>query len=159
MEQAQNNLLHSQGLVIKTRLHIKTYLTFVWSCVLLALWCGIYLTQQGYMGLEWFSRSGSVVVVIGILSGFGGIVQERILVSQLAFQHRLLLLKTRKKLRALKVSEDYMSKEIESVNQQFLTLTERHESSLKVKVGMLELSILILGTLVWGFGDILQNWL
>lgn len=141
------------------KLHMKSYIALMWFLVLVILMVGVVLTRQQFLGYEWFSRSGSVVVILGVLSGFGGIIQERILHSQLAFQHRLMLLKTRKKLRSIKATAEYMDEEIEDLNQQFIKRTESLEQSLKVKAGVLELSILLLGTLIWGFGDILVTFL
>lgn len=133
---------------------ISVYVLVMCSLTILIFTVGIILTNNQFLGIEWFSRSGSLVVVLGIFSGLGGVLQERWLASQFALQHRFAAAKTRKKLRQINATEEYIAKELAELEKQLEDMNQSLQSKLKLKVGMLELNLLVFGTLVWGFGDI-----
>ncbi|NVK25966.1 MAG: hypothetical protein HWE10_13650 [Gammaproteobacteria bacterium] len=120
------------------------------------LFAGVYLTHIEFMQKEWLSRTGSLVVVLGILSGFSGIIFERMLQSRFNIKMRLAIAKQKKKLRKLNAEQAYIDKELAAIEESFelegLALTQK----LKYSIGLSEGLLLILGTLVWGFGDLIN---
>lgn len=119
------------------------------------LYIGAWLTSINWLGHEWFSRSGSVVVVIGVISGFGSLFVEQVLRSRLVVQERIALLKARRKFRQINAPDDFTEAEIARIEQHFDELEIKLQNTLKIRAGALEFFMLIVGTLVWGFGDIL----
>ena len=73
-----------------------------WLLAILLAVLGVYLSIIEYAGLEWLTRSGCLIAVLGVWSGLGGIIQERILIGRLNFQHRITLARAKRKLRRLK---------------------------------------------------------
>lgn len=121
---------------------------------ILFLGLGYYFTSIHFLNKEWISRSGSLIVVLGILSGFSGIIQERLLMSKLEVRMRLALLQKKRKLRILKVEKEFVGKELVSIEQEFAEKAKELTQSIKYSVGLIEGVLLILGTIVWGFGDL-----
>jgi hypothetical protein len=113
-----------------------------------------YFSIINLLGKEWLSRSGSLIVVLGILSGFSGIIQERILLSQLEIRKRIELLQKKRKLRLLKVEKNFIETELKDIESNFAKQAKELMNSIKFNVGLIEGVLLILGTMVWGFGDI-----
>ena len=69
-----------------------------WLLAILLAVLGVYLSIIEYAGLEWLTRSGCLIAVLGVWSGLGGIIQERILIGRLNFQHRITLARAKRKL-------------------------------------------------------------
>jgi len=125
-----------------------------WLLAILFMVLGIYLSIIQFAGLEWLSRSGCLIVVLGVWSGIGGIIQERLLIGRLNFQHRITLARLKKKLRQLSVSTEYIENEIKTLEDDFEDKTEVILHAVRLQLGILEVSLLITGTLLWGFGDL-----
>lgn len=143
------------ALTLNTPIKLTTrnhFIIILLSIVVLGF--GYYFSMINLLGKEWLSRSGSLVVVLGIVSGFSGIIQERLLVSRLEIRKRIELLQRRKKLRLLKVEKDFVDKEVENIEKKFADQTKELLHSIKFSVGLIEGALLIFGTVVWGFGDI-----
>jgi hypothetical protein len=121
---------------------------------LLLIVLGVYLSIIQFAGLEWLTRTGCLIVVLGVWSGLGGIIQERLLIGRLNFQHRVALARGKRKLRKLNVSTDYIEKEIQSIEDDFEDKTDKILHAVRLQLGILEVSLLITGTLLWGFGDL-----
>lgn len=125
-----------------------------WLLAILLMVIGIYLSIIQFASLEWLSRSGCLIVVLGVWSGLGGIIQERVLMGRLNFQHRIALARVKKKLRKLKASTEYIESEIQAIEDDFEHKTETILHTVRLQLGILEVSLLITGTLLWGFGDL-----
>tara|TARA_R110000744_G_scaffold223731_1_gene342461 strand:- start:133 stop:612 length:480 start_codon:yes stop_codon:yes gene_type:complete len=125
-----------------------------WLLAILLMVIGSYLSIVQFAGLEWLSRSGCLIVVLGVWSGLGGIIQERVLMGRLNFQHLIALARVKKKLRKLKASTEYIESEIQSIEDDFEHKTETILHAVRLQLGILEVSLLITGTLLWGFGDL-----
>ncbi len=125
-----------------------------WLLAILVATLGIYLSIIEYAGLEWLSRSGCLIVVLGIWSSLGGIIQERLLIGRLNFHHRITLARAKRKLRKLKVSSDELDSEIKTIEDDFANKTDKILHEIRLQLGILEVSLLITGTLLWGFGDL-----
>jgi hypothetical protein len=125
-----------------------------WLLAILLMVSGIYLSIIEFAGIEWLSRSGCLIVVLGVWSSLGGIIQERLLISRLNFQHRINVARTKRKLRLLKVTEAYKDSELQLIEDEFDDKTQSILQAVRLQLGILEVSLLITGTLLWGFGDL-----
>lgn len=127
---------------------------FTMMLTLTILGFGYYFSIINLLEKEWLSRSGSLIVILGIMSGFSGIIQEKILISRLTIRKRIELLHTKRKLRLLKIEKSFVEKELEDIEKKFEEQANNLKDSIKFNVGLIEGSLLIFGTIVWGFGDI-----
>lgn len=141
-------------LPISMRHHV---VLFVLTALILGL--GYYFSLIQLLDTEWFSRSGSVVVVLGIISGFSGIIEERVLMSRLSIRKRVEILQKKRKLRLLKATPDYVQEELDDIEEKYLILIKESMHSIKFNAGISEGILLILGTLTWGFGDIVLTFI
>lgn len=106
------------------------------------------------MNEEWLSRAGCLVVVLGIWSGLGGIIQERVVAGRLRIRRRLALARARQRLRRQRADSERIGLELDSINKAFQEQATAASTSLRLSVGIIEVSLLITGTLLWGFGDL-----
>ena len=116
---------------------------------------GIYLSLIEYMNSEWLTRAGCVVVMLGIWSGVGGILQERLLVSRTKWRRRNAITAARARLSEERKDVDQTDKEVTEINEAFDNQMEKATQNLRLSVGVLEVSLLLTGTFLWGFGDLL----
>lgn len=129
---------------------------FVFGILALTLiGAGVYLTHTRFLDAEWLSRAGCLVVVLGIWSGLGGIIQEKIITSRLRMRHRMAALRLRRTLRRGGADAERIAKEIEALNAESESQLKAISDQLRFSVGMLEVALLVTGTLLWGFGDLL----
>lgn len=135
--------------------HTRTQQAIVWLIALLLIGIGVYLTQIRFLATEWLWRSGSLVVVLGIWSGLGGIIQERLLISQLEFRRRLATARTLRYLRAQRADKDQREEKLAEVAKEYDEQADKISDHLRLSIGILEVSLLVTGTLLWGFGDLL----
>lgn len=142
-------LIYTPSLRVMTRRHFMTMML-----TLTILGFGYYFSIIHLLEKEWLSRSGSLIVILGILSGFSGIIQEKVLISRLDIRKRIELLNKKRKMRLLKIEKDIIDKELEDIEKKFQEQSNNLKDSIKFNVGLIEGVLLILGTMVWGFGDI-----
>lgn len=128
------------------------FINWLLAIVIAAL--GVYLSIIQFAGLEWLSRSGCLIAVLGVWSGLGGIIQERVLIGRLNFHHRITLVRAKRKLRRLKVPTENIESELQTIEDGFEEKTEKILQAVRLQLGILEVSLLITGTLLWGFGDL-----
>ena len=146
------------GLLTTLPISIRHHVVlFVLTLLILGL--GYYFSLIQLLDTEWFSRSGSVVVVLGIISGFSGIIEERVLMSRLSIRKRVEILQKKRKLRLLKATPDYVQEELDDIEEKYLILIKESMHSIKFNAGISEGILLILGTLTWGFGDIVLTFI
>lgn len=146
------------GLLTTLPISIRHHVVlFVLTALILGL--GYYFSLIQLLDTEWFSRSGSVVVVLGIISGFSGIIEERVLMSRLSIRKRLEILQKKRKLRLLNATPDYVQEELDDIEEKYLILIKESMHSIKFNAGISEGILLILGTLTWGFGDIVLTFI
>ncbi|TWX72480.1 hypothetical protein [Colwellia sp. C1TZA3] len=96
-----------------------------WSLAILIAVLGVYLSIIQFAGLEWLSRSGCLIAVLGVWSGLGGIIQERLLIGRLNFHHRITLARSKRKLHKLKVSSENIASEIQAIEHNFEDKTDQ----------------------------------
>ncbi|MEJ6077560.1 hypothetical protein MT391_03285 [Vibrio sp. 1-Bac 57] len=146
------------GLLTTLPISIRHHVVlFVLTALILGL--GYYFSLIQLLDTEWFSRSGSVVVVLGIISGFSGIIEERVLMSRLSIRKRVEILQKKRKLRLLNATPDYVQEELDDIEEKYLILIKESMHSIKFNAGISEGILLILGTLTWGFGDIVLTFI
>ncbi len=116
---------------------------------------GVYLSSIRFMNSEWLSRAGCLVVMIGIWSGIGGILQERLLMIRIRRRHRNAVVRARARLAEEQVDSKQVDKELAEIDETFENELSKASLSLRLSIGVLEVSLLMTGTFLWGFGDLL----
>lgn len=141
-------------IVVTTK--IKSHQTiFLWVLAVGFIAAGIYLTKIEFLHLEWLTRSGCIITLLGIWSSIGGIFQERLAMSHLNIQYRIALSKTKLKLRKINAPKEYIDKEVEALEDAYELQQDAVKDHFRLHLGIVEVSLLMLGTFVWGFGDLL----
>ena len=138
-----------------TFVHTRTQQALMWLGEVVLFAAGVYLTHIRYLGTEWMSRSGCLVVVLGIWSGLGGIIQERVLLGQMELRRRMATVRLRQHMRRRGVEQERMDKELADIDKRYDAKDEKISNHLRLSIGLLEVSLLVTGTLLWGFGDLL----
>jgi uncharacterized membrane protein YcjF (UPF0283 family) len=126
----------------------------LWIVALSLIVSGIFLSRIQFMGTEWLTRAGCVIVILGIWSGLSVIVQEQIILSRLKRQKRNSITCAKARLAEEGVDKETSEKEIEDINQAYEKQADDLTQKLKFSLGVLEMSLLITGTFLWGFGDL-----
>ncbi len=127
----------------------------LWIVAISFIVLGIILSRIEFLGTEWLTRAGCAIVILGIWSGLSVIVQEQIILSRLKRQKRNSLTCARARCAEEGLDKEATDKEIEEINQAYEKQTEELTQKLKFSLGILEMSLLITGTFLWGFGDLL----
>lgn len=113
----------------------NTLKAYIVACIILASGCLVSLSQGDW---SWFSRCGSLVVVIGI-----------ILTSSQILEHISML-----KLRQMNTHGDFTRDWAKEEKQQTL-YDSRFQEEITWTNERSGLLMLITGTLIWGFGDLI----
>lgn len=137
-------------------IHSIRHQALLWLLSAAIIATGAYLSSVGFLGEEWLSRAGCLVVVLGIWSGIGGIIQERIVSGRHQFKRRRAIARTRRDLRKQKADSERVAAELEAIDKAFDEQLQAINAELRLSVGILEVSLLITGTLLWGFGDLIN---
>ncbi len=127
----------------------------VWFVAIGLITLGAYLSRIEFLGNEWLSRAGCLIVVLGIWSGLGSIVEERILVARLRGRRRNAIVRARAALAEKDTDPTEIEHKIDEIESAFDKQGADLAQKLKMSLGVLEFSILITGTLLWGFGDVI----
>ena len=108
-----------------------------------------------FMESEWLSRAGCLVVMIGLWSGIGGIFQERILASRIKWRRRSAINKARARHAKNKTYSEKAEQEFKDIDESFEKALMKTTQNLRLSIGIIEVSLLMIGTFLWGFGDLL----
>ena len=122
-----------------------------WILAIVCFALGLYLSKIAWLQAEWFSRSGCLVVVLGVWSSIGVVFHEK-LISRRANWIRN---KELRQLKAKQLEDSEMALGIDQVNANHDQRLNLAIQNLRMSVGVLEMSLLITGTIVWGFGDLM----
>ncbi|MDX2505858.1 MAG: hypothetical protein QNL62_15475 [Gammaproteobacteria bacterium] len=125
-----------------------------WAGAILIVVLGVYLSNIRFMNSEWLSRAGCLVVMIGMWSGIGGIFQEHLLVTRTRWRRRNAIIRAKARLLEEQVDFEQSEKELAQVNDAFDKQLTEATHSLRLSIGILEVSLLMSGTFLWGFGDL-----
>lgn len=115
---------------------------------------GIYLTRIQFLGIEWLTRAGCLIVMLGIWSGIGGVLQEGLLFRQTKWRRRNALTTAKARLNEDNADPEQIAKRLAEIDQSFDDLMSEAAQKLRLSIGVLEVSLLLTGTFLWGFGDI-----
>lgn len=126
----------------------------IWLLSLTLLSTGYYLSKIHFLDGEWLTRSGCLIVLLGVWSSIGAIIAERVLIKKLKIQHRIVLSRAKIKLKKIKAPDEYINKEIETIKVDFDDKIEVIKDHVRYQLGILEVSLLMTGTFIWGFGDL-----
>ena len=107
------------------------------------------------MGHEWLTRAGCLVVMLGIWSALGGIVEERLLNTRIQHNQRNAIVRAKAELLESNADTGAIEKELARINEMFEAQRSHAAGKLRMSVGFQEVSLLLTGTFVWGFGDLL----
>ena len=132
--------------------HIFRRQWLVWLIAVLVVIAGIVLSWIPVIDRNWLARSGSVVVVLGISSSVGQMLHFRMLSNTVAIRKRYRAARIRRKYRGDAESVARLIQEMEErINEELA----REQELVAFNVGILEASLVSIGTLIWGFGDLL----
>ncbi len=126
----------------------------LWFTAVSIIMLGVYLSHIEFMGREWLSRAGCLIVILGIWSGLGVVIQERLVRQRIKRQRRNAVTEARARLGEEGKCDEEVHQEIEEINEAFDRQGEELAHQLKFSFGVLEVSLLITGTFLWGFGDL-----
>jgi uncharacterized membrane protein YcjF (UPF0283 family) len=115
---------------------------------------GVYLSAISFMGHEWLTRAGCLIVMLGIWSGLGGIMQEHLLISRMRRRERNTKLKIKARLEEEQADPEVIEKALGEIDENFKNSVADLSHKLKLSLGLLEVSLLLTGTFLWGFGDL-----
>ena len=135
--------------------HSLFYRTISWMSAFALVVLGVYLSNIRFMNSEWLSRAGCLVVIIGLWSGIGGIFQERILTSRISWRRRNAIVRARARLAEEQADSEQVEKELKEIDETFEKELEKTTQNLRLSIGVIEVSLLMTGTFLWGFGDLL----
>lgn len=135
--------------------HSRRYQFVLWSAALALIALGLYLTRIEFMNTEWLSRSGCLVVMLGIWSSLGVIIQERLILGRLRWRRRNAIVSATARLQSEPPDAGKLEKELGEINRAFDRQSAEITQRLKLSLGGLEVSLLLTGTFLWGFGDLL----
>lgn len=129
----------------------------LWLTALGFVITGIYLSLIEFMNTEWLSRAGCVIVILGILSSLGVIIYERLLAIGLRLRHR-------QAIHEITAEQSHTSHDVSSQQQKIAHINQLYDKrrsdmtqKLKLSFGVMEVSLLITGTFLWGFGDLIMR--
>ena len=126
-----------------------------WLIAVAVLAAGAYLSVIDFMGHEWLTRAGCLVVMLGIWSALGGIVEERLLNTRIQHNQRNAIVRAKAELLESNADTGAIEKELARINEMFEAQRSHAAGKLRMSVGFQEVSLLLTGTFVWGFGDLL----
>ena len=133
-EHHQEHIKHHRKKAIKLNLHISTRKALLLSIIVIAagIWFSLKLADW-----NWFSRSGSLIVIIGILLTSSQVIENS------------RKLKTRRGHREHNFNRDFA----DDIKNRDLERSRNLDEDIWEN-GLRGLYLLVSGTLIWGFGDL-----
>ncbi len=125
----------------------------LWILAISAIIGGYCLAVENFLDQDWLSRAGCFIVVLGIWSGLGGLIERKLQYRRLRMKKYMAMRRLR---RAFAADEDELEKEKQKLQQQYMERFEALKDELGISVGVVEASLLITGTLLWGLGDLIR---
>ncbi len=135
--------------------HSWRYRALYWTIAIVLVSFGIYLSSIRFMNNEWLSRAGCLIVILGIWSSVGSILQERLLGSRIRWRRRNAITKARARHVDEETDPEQAQKELDEIDEAFAKTLADATLNLRMTLGVLEISLLMTGTFLWGFGDLL----
>lgn len=125
----------------------------LWVVAILIILLGIALSLVPFLDRNWLARAGALIVMLGVWSGIKGIFQFSILHEKLRAAKNNAVIRTRNKYRNDTLEEERL---LDDINQLYVHDVEQLRSKLTIAVGMQEAIFILLGTFLWGFGDLFK---
>lgn len=125
-----------------------------WMIAIALIGAGIYLSLIEFMDREWFTRSGCLIAMLGIWSALGGIIQERLLNTSIRRKQRNAIVRARAELLEKNADTNTTEAELAKINGAFDAQLSHAAEKLRLSIGLQEVSLLLTGTFIWGFGDL-----
>ncbi len=125
----------------------------LWIIASAAIITGYYLSVERFLDQDWLSRAGCLIVVLGIWSGLGGVIEANILHRGLRIRKYMAMRRVRL---AFGADKEEMEKHLQQIQDKYNERLEESRHEFGISVGVIEASLLITGTLLWGFGDLLK---
>lgn len=138
-ESHHDRISHHRKKVRNPGLHLSTRKALLLSAIVIAggIWFSLKL-----MDWSWFSRSGSLIVIIGILLTSSQIIEN---------SHKL-------KMRRSRHEHNFNRDFADDIKKQTLERSRSLDEDIWEN-GLRGLYLLISGTLIWGFGDLVETFL
>lgn len=115
--------------------HSRIYRAILWSAAAAIILAGVYLSQVRFLDAEWLSRAGCLVVMLGIWSSLGSIVQERVLSSRMRWRRRNAIRQAKRRLDAGEYSEQEAEETLQKIDLAFDTRLAELTQSLRLSLG------------------------
>jgi len=92
--------------------------------------------------------------MVGLWSGIGGVLQERLLLRRTKWRRRNALTAAKARLVDEAADSEHAEKQLAEINEAFDNQMAEAAHNLRLSIGVLEVSLLMTGTFLWGFGDL-----
>lgn len=125
----------------------------LWIIAIAAIITGYYLFIERFLDQDWLSRAGCLIVVLGIWSGLGGVIEAKIPHRGIRIRKFMAM---RHAHRVFSADKEEMEKQLQQIQDKYNERLEESKHALGISVGLIEASLLITGALLWGFGDLLK---
>ena len=125
---------------------------FMTVCFIIA---GLYLSHINFLDTEWLTRAGCLIVIIGIWSGISVVFQERLLVRKARQRRKNAIAMANARFVEQDIPPQKAEKELHEINELFNNEIADVTQNLRWSLGIIEVALLLLGTFLWGFGDLL----
>jgi hypothetical protein len=110
------------------------------------------LTLNDIRDHNWLPQAGCLLVMLGIWSSVGGLILERLAVRSLRIRYGLLIAQARLRYTFNKPNQDKLKEALQGRLEERLHAAQ---STWRFSIGSLEASLLVVGTPLWGFGELL----
>ena len=125
----------------------------LWLLAIVIMYAGYRLSVERFLDQDWLSRAGCLIVMLGIWSGLGGVIESKLQYRTHTLKKKLAERRVRQ---AFGADDELLEKEMNKVQQHYNEQLAGLQNKLGVSIGVIEASLLIIGTLLWGFGDLIK---
>lgn len=132
---------------------VKTASIILWTVAIVVVLLGVIFSVIPIIDRFWLARAGAVVVMLGIWSGVGGIFRYSMMRERLYANKRRGTMQAQRKYQN---DTEELKQLLSDLNQQYINDVEQLRSKLSISVGIQEATLLLIGTFLWGFGDLLH---
>ena len=133
--------------------NVKTASINLWTVAIVVVLLGVIFSVIPIIDRFWLARAGAVVVMLGIWSGVGGIFRYSMMRERLYANKRRGTMRAQRKYQN---DTEELKQLLSDLNQQYINDVEQLRSKLSISVGIQEATLLLIGTFLWGFGDLLH---
>lgn len=148
-----NNVLEMSAAF--TQRHSRFYRLAILIIAIMIIAMGIYLSSRNFMNREWLTRAGCLVVILGIWLGIGEVIQERLLFQRNKWRRRNAITAAKARLCEEDADSEQVDQKITEINDAFDNQIAESTQNLRLSIGVLEVALLMTGTFLWGFGDLM----